>query len=97
MTSKKTSAFHFGRHFFKPKLVKCDFCPNFSKQRPPKKERKRLHIDLGRYFFQIKAHQAILRTLSHHFAQISTDFKAFYEIKTFGGGIVPPAPHLPHQ
>jgi len=31
------------------------------------------------------------------FAQISTDFKAFCKIKTFGVGIVPPAPHLPHQ
>jgi len=97
MTSKKASGFHFGRRFFKPKLEKCDFCPNFSKQWPQKKERKRLHIDFGRYFFQIKAHQAIFRTLSHHFAPISTDFKAFYERKTFGGGIVPPAPHLPHQ
>jgi len=62
-----------------------------------KKKRKSLHSDFGRYFFQINAHQAILGTLLNHFAQISTDFKAFYEIKTFGGGIVPPAPHLPHQ
>ena len=62
-----------------------------------KKERKHLHIDFGRYFFQIKAHQAILGTLSHHFAQISTGFKAFCKIKTFGVGIVPPAPLFPHQ
>jgi len=48
-------------------------------------------------FFQINAHQAILGTLLHHFVQISTDFKAFCKIKTIGGAIVPPAPHLPHQ
>jgi len=50
--------------------------------------KKHLRFDFGCHFFQIKAYQAILQRLSHHFAQIFTKSK-FLGVRLH--------PHLLHQ
>jgi len=61
ITSKKTCAFHFGRHFFQIKAHQVRFLPEFLITMTSKKNH--LHFDFGRLFSLMKAHQAILRRL----------------------------------
>jgi len=100
ITSKKEKndciSFHFGR-IFKIKAHQAQFLskypPNLPKyaltcQKKTKNylHKKRLHFGFGRQFLKINAHQTILRTFSHIFAQIVTAFTRTLTKSKFSGG-----------